>query len=295
MRRCEEITELISADLDGELTQEQSKELYEHLESCGACMAIFLDLRILHDAMPDLTAPAPEGFADALMARLRAESGRTPGGLPDAKKRNIRWKAWGGLAAVLILTVLGAGRLILPGLGGAASGSTAASPAYDTAVSEKSAENYAGTMDTQPDQAPAPEAEAEAAQYGLASGSGSVEYSSTQSDGISGTGAAPDGEESRMLFAVGFAPETGDERGGMLTAVDAGYLILKAVDPDGFEFYQPSEEGGFLVFLAENGDAGLAYTGMIADGSRYEFVFTAPDGSQQHWSVAADGSSAGRN
>lgn len=308
MYRCEEIPELISAELDGELTPEQSGELHAHLESCGACMALFLELRQLHEAMSGISVQAPEGFAGAVMERVSAAGGKAPA----AKKRNGKWKMWGGLAAVLILTVLGAGRLILPGLGGSASAGTAAAPAYDTAESGQTtytsntskngddagaqeSETYAGIMNVQPDQVPAPSAET--AQSRSVAGSGGGEYQDAQSGDTSEPDEAAEEEAPRALFA-GAVPGTDEkEPGAALTALDAGYLVLQAADPDGFDSYQPSEESGCLVFLSEtgSGDASLAYTGTSEDGSRYEFVFTASDGSLQHWSAAVDGSSVGRS
>lgn len=310
MCRCETIFELISAELDGELTPEKSGELYAHLEQCGACMELYLEIRLLHETVPDLSTQAPENFAAAVMDRIRAESGRTSAVPPAAKTRNRRWKTWGGLAAVLVLAVLGASRLILPGLQ-AAGGTAAAATACGTVASSKTAytsstQDSAGTMEAQPAQTPAPDAPPspnavpEMAQSRLFIDSGAGKNQETQAEDTAGTDGTDSGESGEMLFGIAAMPVVPalpslaevSEEDGSITALDAGYLVLQSVDPDNADEYRPSEDNSALVLSAETPDGtgkSLAYNGIGKDSGRYEFTFTQ-DGLLQQWSAAVDGS-----
>lgn len=121
MLSCEEALEQMSQALDGPLTGEEQGELEAHLACCPACRADWAALRELHQAMEE--TPAPEGFADRVMERVR-EDVRPAKVVP--LWRRPQWKAAAGLAACAVICVglyYGADR---PGLG--ASGNVAAVP-----------------------------------------------------------------------------------------------------------------------------------------------------------------------
>lgn len=113
MRTCDEITEWISASLDGLLTADEQTALDEHIACCPACSALLEDLRALHAAAADWEdVPAPAGFADAVMAAIAAEETQGTGkviSLSSAKKSARKtWKRWGLSAAAVAIVVLGA-------------------------------------------------------------------------------------------------------------------------------------------------------------------------------------------
>ena len=122
MERCERCMELLSLRLDGELTAEEEQWLSQHLEQCSDCREIAEQLERLHGAFTQLEdIPAPEGFAQGVMARIRAEEA-----VPSSQKqtkvihmfRRPQARALAGLAAcaVLCLGVYQAGLLNrLPG------------------------------------------------------------------------------------------------------------------------------------------------------------------------------------
>ena len=99
---CDRFWELISARLDGALSQEEERELEEHLAVCPECRAVGAQLAALQGTFPELEdISAPEGFARGVMDRIRAEA--RPKVIPLFKRPQFRTLA--GLAACLVLVV----------------------------------------------------------------------------------------------------------------------------------------------------------------------------------------------
>lgn len=100
---CDKYMELLSARLDGALTEEEERELEEHLAVCPDCRAVGAQLSALQGAFPELeeAAAPPEGFARGVMDRIRAEA--SPKVIPLFKRPQVR--ALAGLAACLVLVV----------------------------------------------------------------------------------------------------------------------------------------------------------------------------------------------
>ena len=112
MESCERCTQLLSARLDGELTAREARELEAHLASCPECRALAEELEAIHAAFPRLEEiPAPEGFAQGVMERIREEAG--PKVIPLFRRPQFR--ALAGLAACAALC-LGLYRAGMPGL-----------------------------------------------------------------------------------------------------------------------------------------------------------------------------------
>ena len=103
MRSCEEYELLISAFLDGELSEDARAELAKHLAACPGCQQYFDDLVAIHDAFDQEEVPVPEDFAEHVMARVR----KTP---QDGGNKVIRfphWRRWTAMAACCALVALG--------------------------------------------------------------------------------------------------------------------------------------------------------------------------------------------
>lgn len=97
---CDRYLELLSARLDGELTDDGERELEEHLSVCPDCRAAGAQLAALRDAFSELEEEAaPEGFAQGVMERARAEKKVVP------LFRRPRFRALAGLAACAVLAV----------------------------------------------------------------------------------------------------------------------------------------------------------------------------------------------
>ena len=99
---CDKHLERLSAWLDGALTQEEERELREHLARCPSCREVQEQLSALRDGFGELeeTEP-PEGFAQGVMERIREEA--RPKVIPLFKRPQFR--ALAGLAACLVLAV----------------------------------------------------------------------------------------------------------------------------------------------------------------------------------------------
>lgn len=105
MLSCDEALELISARLDGPLTQEETARLEEHLSVCPACRTLADDLTELHEELPQLAARPPAGLKKGVMGQIHT-SKVTPF---QSKKRQWRWRSLASLAAVAALVLVGAG------------------------------------------------------------------------------------------------------------------------------------------------------------------------------------------
>ena len=68
---CEQMNELLSAWLDGELSETERRQMQAHLEQCAQCRALFEQLQALHTSFSDLDEiSAPEGFAQRVMEQV---------------------------------------------------------------------------------------------------------------------------------------------------------------------------------------------------------------------------------
>ena len=94
---------LLGPYLLGELSVEEERELERHLEECSGCRDELARTRQTHDLLRELAAgPPPPELKDRVLARVRGEiPARSRGG----------WRFWVPAAALLVITVLGAGFL----------------------------------------------------------------------------------------------------------------------------------------------------------------------------------------
>ena len=148
----DEYRTMLSAFLDGELSDAERDGVLAHLETCEACRTYLAELTALHDALGDMEEiDAPEGFAAGVVARLHEEKA------PQAAKKRSPWRGIATLAACAAVVVLAVSAM--PRMGGSSgrSGST------DTAANgsgSSSAESMMVTASSAP-AAAEPEAPAE--------------------------------------------------------------------------------------------------------------------------------------
>lgn len=102
MHPCEEYKALISALIDNEISDTDRVSLMAHLIECEDCRRYWEDQIAIHEAMADLSAMAPVGFADGVMARVQETSQEKP-----KVTAFPRWKQFAGLAACCAVVVLG--------------------------------------------------------------------------------------------------------------------------------------------------------------------------------------------
>lgn len=102
---CKEYESQISALMDDELTTEERIAVLEHLAQCPACQAYWEDLLSVRDALRTQAESTPDGFAEAVMARVHdtkqdVVSERTVLRFPQ-------WKRFAALAACCAVVLLG--------------------------------------------------------------------------------------------------------------------------------------------------------------------------------------------
>lgn len=108
---CEQMNELLSAWLDGELSESERRQMQAHLEQCAQCRALFEQLQALHTSFSDLEEiPAPEGFAQRVMEQVEKET--KPKVVHLFKRPQMR--SFAALAACAVLFV-GFGRVAMHG------------------------------------------------------------------------------------------------------------------------------------------------------------------------------------
>ena len=97
---CDKYWELLALRPDGELSEEEERELEDHLAACPDCRAAGAQLAALQEAFPELEeVSAPEGFTHEVMDRIREEA--RPKVIPLFKRPQVR--ALAGLAACFVL------------------------------------------------------------------------------------------------------------------------------------------------------------------------------------------------
>ena len=79
---CEEVRELLSSYIDGELTSDTQRVVEEHVASCDSCKTELAGLRLTIQLVRSLEeVEVPEGFRAGLMAKVRAEATARQAGL----------------------------------------------------------------------------------------------------------------------------------------------------------------------------------------------------------------------
>lgn len=69
--KCHEVQELLSAWLDGELTEEKRSRVAAHLDGCSGCRRELARLTALNEALKDLGVTPPAGLAERVLARVQ--------------------------------------------------------------------------------------------------------------------------------------------------------------------------------------------------------------------------------
>lgn len=108
MSGCEDIRELLSARIDGELSDAESRKLDEHLDACPACRQELAEMERIWRSLDVLSeVKVPAGLADRTLARVLS-----PERHPAATSRRFRW-AYPVATAAAILAVLLVGSLLV--------------------------------------------------------------------------------------------------------------------------------------------------------------------------------------
>ena len=103
MKSCEKYIELISACIDGEISDADRSELEIHLEFCPECKKVAEAFAAISGSFPKEEA-VPENFTSGTMAKIKAEAAKPTG----IKKFISGYGKYTGLAAALVVILLGA-------------------------------------------------------------------------------------------------------------------------------------------------------------------------------------------
>ena len=137
---CEQALAAISARLDGELSEAESRELDAHLASCASCRVLAKELTELEAGLDLLPMKeAPDTLVPGVMRAIRAEKSQR-----SQKKKAPHRTAWLIAAAAAIALLLGAAGIIeLPGFRGRGHASVSVGDAFKT---QQTAEEYAAQL-----------------------------------------------------------------------------------------------------------------------------------------------------
>ena len=268
MDRCETYTELISASLDGALTEAEQRRLEAHLASCPACRALMRDLEGIHAALADLPAAEPPArLAEGVMERIRAEGSKVIS-FPK-RAMSSRWRQWrslGAMAAVFAVVVVGAVGL---GLNGLVAPDTASGEGVGGAyTSPAPADGYTAGVDGGSDLSPAlreaqDDAELDAAAEEPSAGQSAKDTPEDTSPAPNSVTAFTSGQEDTVSAAT--------ETGAITRVVEESLTwteVQMADRGDGLILWNGEDDSLYLVSLgrSENGQYYLAGLYQSGDG-----------------------------
>ena len=107
---CENAFDLISMDIDGELSPEQAEQLQAHLRDCADCRRLAEAMRAIHSNVSALEVPAPEGLAEGVMRRIGQQSGT----VKKPKRRFFGPGTGFGMVAAVLVLLMGTGVIRVP-------------------------------------------------------------------------------------------------------------------------------------------------------------------------------------
>ena len=109
MKYCENFAALLDPFVDGELSPDEIARVQAHLDGCPACRAYVDDALAIRASFPDAEdTPVPDGFAESVMARIRAEAASQAEAAPQKKTSRPWLKALASLAACCAIVLLAA-------------------------------------------------------------------------------------------------------------------------------------------------------------------------------------------
>ena len=107
MTRCEEYLELISAYVDGELSESEKLDVEEHVGGCGECSAILEMYREMSLAAKETVVPAPAELLEGVMSEIGGTKQRhRASALKISKRLHLIQSRIIPLAACLIFAIL---------------------------------------------------------------------------------------------------------------------------------------------------------------------------------------------
>lgn len=245
MKYCENFAALLDPFVDGELSPDEMARVQAHLDGCPACRAYVDDALAIRASFPDAEdTPVPDGFAESVMARIRAEAASQAEAAPQKNTSRPWLKALASLAACCAIVLLAAPMFSHSSKTEAAPAEAPAAAA-DTAASTERAMEFALT-----EEAPAGES-AEESREDLAS---SKLYD-----------AAPSPSAAADSGATAYFTEADPASWLTLTAEEAGSLLADFTPAEETETELRYEltSGELETLLAALSEAGIVPSGEL--------------------------------
>ena len=238
MKYCENFAARLDPFVDGELSPDEMARVQAHLDGCPACRAYVDDALAIRASFPDAEdTPVPDGFAESVMARIRAEAASQAEAAPQKKTSRPWLKALASLAACCAIVLLAAPMF-------AHGSKTEAAPAEAPAAAAASTERAMGFANTAED-APAEESREDLA-------------SSKLYDAAPAPSAADSG-------ATAYCTEADTTSWLTLTAEEAGSLLaaFTPVEETETELRYELTSGELETLLAALSEAGIVPSGEL--------------------------------
>ena len=105
MRECHEYIDLLTAQLDGQISEAEERELFEHLLACPECRMIQADLLELSDTLSEMQVTPPADLSERIMSAVAAEKKAKI--IPFYKRKNFLSSVITAAAMFAILVVVG--------------------------------------------------------------------------------------------------------------------------------------------------------------------------------------------
>ena len=251
MKYCENFAALLDPFVDGELSPDEMARVQAHLDGCPACRAYADDALAIRASFPDAEdTPVPDGFAESVMARIRAEAASQAEAAPQKKTSRPWLKALTSLAACCAIVLLAAPMF-------SHGSKTEAAPAEAPAAAAASTERAMGFANTA-EEAPAEESREDLASSELydaapapsAADSGATVYC-TEADTTSWLTLTAE-EAGSLLADVTPVEETETELRYELTSLELENLLTAlseaGIVPSG-ELHPAEMEGSYVLVI----------------------------------------------
>lgn len=226
LRDCMKYDMLISARLDGELSDEEARELDDHLASCEDCRRYLRLMEDVKEGLRENLPPPPDTLKSGVMYKIGLEKKRS-------KLVFGAFGRWTAVAAVICVVIFGAVRM-----GGSGVMQSAARPeSAEVYKSGGSSASFSASLDAASAPAPAPTADEAPLR-------------------ASASMAAGDGGAEAVLTAGKSAPDGAEVEEAPSATADPGYVRNDAVNEP--SVYEADSLRGYEIGRSALGDGDYA-------------------------------------
>ena len=133
---CDKTLELLSAELDGRLSETEHAELQAHLDECADCRRVYGTLRDVDAMLPETQLEPPKALHDAVMREVRADAAK--------RQQKKRWVpvAVIGVAAAAAFVLGSFGLIEMPGFSNRNQSSASLHKIVDTLFPETQSDEH---------------------------------------------------------------------------------------------------------------------------------------------------------